>query len=448
MQETLKEIFSAALRAVDPYDAVKRYTGRVRAMYEEGGSDKLLVLAFGKAAARMALAVEEELGELITGGLAVTKYGHSQGVTLKKIALREAAHPVPDEAGLKAAREAAALAAAADERTLTLCLISGGGSALLSLPARGISLSDKMAVTGMLLKSGADIGELNAVRKHISRVKGGRLAAMLRPARVVSLIVSDVMGDSLDVIASGPTHPDSSTFSDALRVLDKYSLTGRAPMSVVEFIRRGAEGEALNEGRLEALNEGRLKVPSEGSGGALFKDVKNIIICSNGAALGAARKRAEELGYEARVLTAALSGEASDAGRWLARKALGAGPGSCLIAGGETTVAVRGHGMGGRNMELALAFALEAEGAGGAEGTSGVHLLAAGTDGTDGDTDAAGAFSDGGTAGRARAMGVDPGEYLSENDSYNFFRRAGGLFITGPTGTNVMDMAVVIVKED
>jgi len=378
----------------------------------------------------MARAMEEGLDGLVDSGLVITKYGHCAKIRPERLGMREAGHPVPDENGLRAANEMIALLRDADSETLVVCLISGGGSSLLVSPVVGISLDDKRVMTGMLLRAGADIGELNTVRKHISSVKGGRLAEIAYPARVVSLILSDVIGDRFDVIASGPTAPDESTYGDAVGVLRKYSLIDSAPEAVADFLRRGAEG---------------LFPETPKSGNPVFETTENIIIGSSRMALEAARAKAESLGFRTEIVTDRLTGEASAAGRRLAKAALearnasrAAGVRTCLISGGETTVTVRGTGLGGRNMELALSFAI------GMEGVDGVTLLSAGTDGNDGPTDAAGAIVDGGTIARAKAAGLDPGAYLHNNDSYNFFRREGGLFVTGPTGTNVMDIQIMV----
>jgi glycerate-2-kinase len=314
---------------------------------------------------------------------------------------------------------------------LIVTLISGGGSALLVAPQDGISLADKQRTTSLLLNAGVDIGELNTVRKHLSRVKGGRLAEAAFPATVVSLILSDVIGDRLDVIASGPTAADPTTFGEALGIFERYRLSEAVPPPVMELLRRGDRGD----------------IPETPKAGSLFLDrIENIIVGSNRQALEAAARSARELGFTVEILSAELTGEAREVGRQLARQALAAASskagnaGHCLLAGGETTVTVRGQGKGGRNMELALAFAIEIE------GLPGITLLSAGTDGTDGPTEAAGAIVDGGTVARAREKGLDPREYLDNNDSYTFFKTCGGLLVTGATGTNVMDLQIVLIE--
>jgi glycerate 2-kinase len=422
-KDAAERIFMAALRAVDPYAAVKAQKERLVSAFEAGGFRRLMVVGFGKASYPMALAMEDTMGDLIESGIIITKYGHLGKRTLQRIKAIEAAHPVPDESGERAAKELLAMLEGASGDTLVVCLISGGGSALLAAPADGVTLSDKQAVTSALLRAGADINELNAVRKHISLVKGGRLVRAAHPARVISLIISDVIGDPLDVIASGPTSSDASTWQDALGVIRKYGIN--SPANVVRLIEDGAAGAVPD---------------SPKPGDPLFERVKNMIIGSNRMALTAARDEAEALGFEAEILTDSLSGEAREAARKLASESSDKGPEPrCLIAGGETTVTVKGSGKGGRNTELALAFSLAIE------GKEGITLLAAGTDGTDGPTDAAGAIVDCTTARKARAMGIEPRDYLENSDSYTFFDRAGGLLRTGPTGTNVMDIDIILL---
>ncbi|HME45209.1 MAG TPA: glycerate kinase [Syntrophorhabdales bacterium] len=423
-----REIFYAALAAADPFKAVRPELEQVRTFFRIGDFARLFVIGFGKASGRMAEASEQFLGDLIDTGIIITKYGHtSASGRLAKITGYEAAHPVPDENGVATTRRIVDLLKGADERTLILCLISGGGSALLVEPYEGISLREKQEVTNLLLKSGVTINELNTVRKHLSMVKGGRLAGIAYPASIISLIVSDVVGDSLDVIASGPTAPDSSTYSDALAVLGKCQLTDQMPAKALSILERGARGEIP-------------ETPKEGDD--IFTAVQNIVVASNRGALLAAKRKAEELGFQTSIISSTLQGEACNAARSLAHRARTAKLNRpfCLLSGGETTVTVRGSGLGGRNTELALAFALEIE------GEPRVTLLSAGTDGTDGPTDAAGAIVDGHTIGRARTINLDAKAYLDGNDSYSFFHKTGELLITGPTGTNVMDIQIILAE--
>jgi glycerate 2-kinase len=320
----------------------------------------------------------------------------------------------------------------ADDITLVVFLISGGGSALLACPSDGITLQEKQEVTGLLLRAGANIHELNAVRKHISAVKGGWLAEIAYPARAVSLILSDVIGDPLDVIASGPTSPDSSTFEQAIEVINKYNLMSRMPVHVIERLLKGFRG---------------LIAETPKNGAPELKDVKNIIVGSNTLAVDAAKKAAEAAGYRTEILSTNLSGEASVVAKDLARlalerkKSLQDGERICLIAGGETTVTVTGEGKGGRNMEMALAFGIEIQ------DEHGITFLSAGTDGQDGPTDAAGAITDGRMVSEAHCLGLDPADYLRRNDSYNFFAKTNGLIMTGPTGTNVMDIQIIFIEK-
>jgi glycerate 2-kinase len=426
----IADMFYASLQAVDPYKSTSLYTDKIRSVFQSGQYKKLMVIGFGKASCPMAKPLEDQLFDLINSGIVITKYKHCPSpYMLKKIRIFEAGHPIPDENGLRATEAIINLLKGVDKDILLICLISGGGSALFVSPYEGITLNEKQKVTELLLKAGANISELNTVRKHISKVKGGRLAEIAYPAKIISLILSDVIGDRLDVIASGPTAPDKMKYNEALKVLEKYGLIALTPTSVLETLHKGANGLIP-------------ETPKEGY--KAFRNVENIIIGSNRKALEAAKTKAENLGFQAEILSSEISGEARDVGRWLAKKAIEAkGKGQrakCLISGGETTVTVKGNGLGGRNMELALSFAMEIE------GIDGITLLSAGTDGTDGPTDAAGAIVDGETVKKVKAVGLNPEEYLKNNDSYNFFKKFDGLFVTGPTGTNVMDIQIMVVE--
>jgi glycerate-2-kinase len=419
-----EDIYWSAIEAVDPYASVRQHTDHLMDFYRRGGFNRLLVVGAGKASTEMAKAVNDALGDIIETGIVITKHGGLEdtfeGGTIRAC---EAGHPVPDEQGLNAAREIIRLLEDADSRTLVICLISGGGSALLVAPYGNLTLSDKQSVTQALLSSGADIHEVNTVRKHLSAVKGGRLAALAHPATVRSLIVSDVIGDDVDVIASGPTSPDTSTYQDALEILRKYSISPSA--SVQSLIEDGLTGKVP-------------ETPKEGD--AVFETVENRIIANNRRALESARAKAEELGLSATVLTDTLQGDTEEAARYLMESiAKHDRRPACLISGGETTVKVLGTGKGGRNMHLALRLAMELE------GMEGVTMLSAGTDGTDGPTDAAGAIVDGSTGSRALSMGLVPEEYLTNNDSYHFFEKSGDIFVTGATGTNVMDIQIILL---
>ncbi len=430
-----RAFLQAGLAAVDAGEAIRRHLVIEGDVLHAGGNAYSLgggstfVVGGGKAAAPMAAAVEGLLGDRVSRGLVAVKDWHT--VPTRRIEVREAGHPVPDARGEAAAREVLAIARSAGPGDLLIVLLSGGASALLALPAMGVTLEEKRAVTDHLLRAGAPIQELNSVRKHLSAIKGGRLAQAAAPARVLALILSDVIGDPLDVIASGPTAADPTTFDEALSLLTRYDPDRRLPRGPRSRLEAGAAG-----GHPETLKPGDRDL-----GG-----VQNLIVGSNRDALEAVEAATRERGYEARIRAGPLEGEARDAAAALAREVreisqgrpAGAEP-LGLVLGGETTVTVRGNGRGGRNTEFALAFALGIEGLPGAVG------LFAGTDGTDGPTDAAGAIVTGETAARARSMGVDPRAFLDENDSYSFFERAGGLLVTGPTMTNVMDLAVILL---
>ncbi len=426
-------IFRAALDAANPYEDVVRAlareddTLRVNGRAYDLARGRVIVIGAGKAGAPMAQAVEDRLGDKVVAGAVTVKYDHT-GST-RKIKLNEAGHPLPDENGARSTREIVQLLRDLEPDDLVLCLLSGGGSALLELPVESISLDDFRALTNALLKSGATVNELNALRKHLSQVKGGGIARHAQPASVVSLILSDVLGSPLDVIASGPTAPDSSTYTEALAVIQKYELREKIPASIVAHLERGLRGEIADTPK-----------PND----PLFARVNNIILADNSTACRAAAEAARERGYLAQILSTQMQGEARIIGESLARaakeKTARANPlPICLLAGGEPTVTIRGHGKGGRAQELALAAARELEGA------EDILLLCAGTDGTDGPTDAAGAIADGSTVERARVRGLDASEFLDNNDSYHFFQALDDLIITGPTNTNVNDLMLVLI---
>ncbi|MEQ6341372.1 MAG: HAD-IIB family hydrolase [Gammaproteobacteria bacterium] len=439
----LASIFSAALAAVDPYDAVLSAAklendclSVADTTYKLEDFSRIVVVGAGKATARMALAMEELLRDRISAGLIIVKEAHTE--KLGMIEQIEASHPVPNESGVMGAQKILEMVRVSDERTLIICLLSGGASALLVAPVAGVTLQDKQGVTSLLLKAGATIGELNAVRKHLSAVKGGRLAQAAYPARMVTMILSDVIGDRLDVIASGPTAPDKTNFADAWDVIEKYGLKELIPLRVANYLQRGIAG----------LEPETVKDREPCLLGTL-----NVVIGGISRALVAAAEACQHLGFAAKLITTELQGEARDAASFLAHTAqmtqsgLKAGERCCLLFGGETTVTVRGTGKGGRNQELALAFALEID------GQEGISLLSAGTDGNDGPTDAAGALVDGNTVGRARRLGIEPAAYLGNNDSYGFFQLLDVLsgershFMTGPTGTNVMDIQIILLEK-
>jgi glycerate 2-kinase len=432
-QEALWTVLRAALDAVEPAAAVRAalqvdgHTLRVANTSFE--LRRVVVVGAGKASAPMAAELERLIpADVPVQGSVTVRYGY--GVPTQRITIREASHPVPDQAGVEATRAIADLLATADERDLVVCLISGGGSALLTLPVEGVSLDDLQRTTEALLKSGATINEINTVRKHLDTVKGGGLARLAQPAPVLTLVLSDVVGNPLDAIASGPGVPDTTTWQDAASVLDRYQLWDSVPNSVRERLRSGQAGDLPD-------------TPKPGD--PLFEQVQTHVVGSNLVACQAAASAAQALGFQTLLLSTYIEGEAREVARVLAgvlREIDASGhplarP-CCVIAGGETTVTVRGNGKGGRNQELALAAAFPLQ------GVSDVLLASIGTDGSDGPTDAAGAWVDGSTLERARSKGLDPAQHLTNNDAYNFFAPLGDLLITGPTNTNVNDVYVLL----
>ncbi len=444
-------IFRAALERVDSLALVERVlqveqdelrvsTEQEQFSYDLGFHGPIIVAGMGKATARMALGLENALGDRITRGLISVKPGHVE--RLRTIRMVEAGHPVPDAGSLRAAEEILDLVKGLGERALVITLISGGGSALLCAPALGadgsalLTLQEKQEVTRALLACGATIQEMNCVRKHLSRVKGGRLGAAYQPAHSLNLLLSDVVGDEIDVIASGPTVPDPTTYGDALAVLERHELSDKVPGAALRALQHGATGRI-----------GETPKP----GDTAFLKSRNLVIGTNRAALLAAERKARELGYSPLVLTSRLTGEAREVaqvlfgiGKDIASCGFPLRPPACLIAGGETIVTRRGAGKGGRNQELALAF-LVAMGRSSA-GCGDLTLLAASTDGNDGPTDAAGAFASIDVLERARAQGILPEAFLAQNDSHRFFAALGALLKTGPTNTNVADIAVLVVR--
>lgn len=429
-----------ALGAVDPRGAIRRavqvdgtrltVAGETFDLREYLG---VFVVGGGKAAATMAAALEEVLGDRLEGGVVSVKYGH--GVPTARVEVREAGHPFPDAASVAAAAAVLDLAERVSYGDLVFVLLSGGGSALLAspLPYSGITLDDKLTITRVLLAAGAPIGELNAVRKHLSGIKGGMLAQVIAPAPVVTLALSDVLGNPPDVIASGPTVPDPTTFGDALEVLRRRGVLKEveaAAPAALAHLREGAAGRAT-------------ETPKPGN--PIFARSRFEIIGDLRQALRAAKAAAEDQGFATVVLSEAVEGEAREAGAALGRQAREGHEGRygplpvCLLMGGETTVTVRGGGKGGRCQEVALAAALEID------GLPGTLVMAAGTDGTDGPTDAAGAVADGTTLQRARRRGVDPRDHLARNDAYAFFAPLDDLIVTGPTLTNVNDLMMALI---
>lgn len=423
-------IFRAGLKAAAPEEAVLRHVsikhgalvaGKER--YRLSAFRHVYVIGAGKATARMAKAVERLLGKRITGGLVNVNYGGR--ATLRRVEQNECGHPIPDANGEEGARRIAEIARNAGPDDLIICLISGGASSMLVLPMAPVTLEDKQETTRLLLECGASIQEINGVRKHLSAVKGGKLALLAHPATVLTLILSDVVGNEMGMIGSGPTVPNRSTFADARAILDKYGLSDRMPARVRQWLSRD-EPQVSEE---------------------TFARVRNLIVGSNSSAVQAAARQARALGFSTLVLSTFIQGEAREVGRVHAAIArelrvfqrpvrLPA----CVISGGETTVTVRGKGLGGRNQEFALAAAIDIA------GHNDLVILSAGTDGTDGPTDAAGAIVDGATVARAERAGLQASKFLANNDSYHFFEPLRGLIRSGPTGTNVADIQIILVR--
>jgi hydroxypyruvate reductase len=431
-REVLIELIEAAIRSADPALAIRRWVkvwdGKLLVGDLVFDLDlevkRIVVVGGGKASGAMGRALEELLGERITGGVVNVPQALDKR---SKIEFIEAGHPLPSKSGVEGAGKMVHLLEKLGPHDLAICLISGGGSALIPLPAGDLKLEDIQETTRLLLRCGATVQELNAIRKHLSAVKGGQMAKVAHPARIISLIISDVVGDRLDTIASGPTVPDQTTYKDALSVLERYDLLEAAPPSVIEHLEKGARG-AIPETPKSRL-----------------PNVFNFVIASNADALKAAEKVGKAQGLNVHILTGEMEGEASEVGRGFsltAREVLSFGKPvprpALLLSGGETTVKVKGGGKGGRNQELALSAALGI-------GLENVAIASFSTDGIDGPTDAAGAIADGFTVQRAEELGLDPSSHLERNDSYHLFKRLGDLLITGPTGTNVMDMTAIIV---
>lgn len=436
-REKLLAIFKAGLAAAQPDEALLRHLklepGKLIADGKEYdlAKGRILVIGAGKGAAPMAKAIESMFGDKIAQGAVVVKYDH--GLPMERIKIREAAHPEPDAAGQKAAAEILALAREARPDDLVICLLTGGASALLPAPAHGLSLADLRETTSLLLASGAAIHEINAIRKHLSELAGGQLARAVGGARILSVIVSDVIGDDLEAIASGPTAPDTSTYQDCLAIIKKYGLADKLPPKALEILKSGAEGQLP-------------ETPKPGD--PAFAKVQNILVATNSQALSACASEAEKLGMRSEIFAQPLMGEASEAASALAARAkeiaanLKAGEKPvCLLAGGETTVVIKGRGKGGRNQEMALAASIDLV------KEPRILGLFAGTDGTDGPTDAAGGFADSETV--ARIGGMERAQaMLADNDSNRALVAAGALLITGPTRTNVMDLAILLIKPE
>lgn len=436
MRRDAAVIFRAGVAAVHAGEAVRNHLSLKSGILKAGDArftlreyDRVFLIGVGKAAAAMSAAVADVLGGHLTRGILVTKHGHAEK-GIAGVQIIEAGHPIPDEAGLHAATAITSLLRELNARDLLLVAVSGGASALLPSPMPPVTLRGKQKTTDLLLRAGANIGEVNAVRKHLSLLKGGQLASLAYPATVVTLLLSDVMGDVLETIGSGLTAPDGSTFADALAVLRKYSIEKRVPTAIRRHLELGADG---------------LIPETPKKDNPLFGNVHNIVVGSNRIALQASAAEAKRLGYRTLILSSTIQGETREAAGMHAqilREVVCSGnpiprP-ACILSGGETTVTVRGNGKGGRNQEFALAAAIEIA------GLENALVFSGGTDGTDGPTDAAGAVAAGDTIARAVANGLDAPDYLANNDSYTFFDALGDLVKTGPTGTNVMDLHLLL----
>ncbi len=427
-----------AISAADSYRAVSTKISNNEIVFGTSSVDlrkfnNLFVVGAGKAGSMMAKAVEEKISDRIVEGLVNVPSGTEKSAKLNKIRLNPAGHPTPNEGSIEGAKKILEVAREAKEGDLILTLISGGGSALMEYPMGGISLEDLRRMNRLLVLSGANIKEINAVRKHVSQIKGGRLAKAAYPATVVSLIISDVIGDPLDTIASGPTAPDETTFRDAWEVLENYDLVNKMPESVIRVLKDGLNG-----------NIPETPKPDD----EVFEHVFNIIVANNARSVQAAERFLTEMGYNTLLLGSRVQGEARYIGRFLAglaasiyHEAIPISPPAAVIAGGETTVTVTGQGVGGRNQELVLGAVRDLS------GMDGVSLASIGTDGIDGVSEAAGAVCDGHTLDKALKEGLRPEAFLKNNDSHTFFSWLGDLLITGPTLTNVMDVMGIVIQE-
>lgn len=437
--EAISAVLAAAVAAVEPAAAVQHYMQRQNnylligdKRYDLGQFERVFVVGAGKAGGPMAAAAASILGDRLASGVVVVKDGYRSD-SGERVRLLPAGHPVPDERGVAAASEVAALLRDAGTNDLVVALISGGGSALLTLPVAGVTLADMQALTTVLLRSGASINEINALRKHLDVLKGGGIAQLAHPATVTTLILSDVVGSPLDVIASGPTVADPSSFADAWAVLERYSVVDTVPASIRAYLQAGLAGEHVDTPK---------------AGDPVFETAHNVVVGSNQQAAAAALAEAQRHGFNTLLLTTYLQGEAREAGRFLAAIAheLRASGNplplpACVVLGGETTVTLRGNGRGGRNQEMALSAAHDLA------GLRNALVVTLATDGGDGPTDAAGAVASGATLSRAQDAGLDLGAHLANNDAYPLFAALGDLLLPGPTDTNVNDLAFVFAWE-
>ena len=438
VREAILLAYESALLSSNPYQMIIDNVSLSESILVIGSKrfdlkkfENIIVIGGGKASGPMTQALEKLLEDKITDGVVNILEGTSANYPTKKVHLNEAGHPIPTENGMLGTKKMIDLAENAGQKDLIICLISGGGSAMMALPKEGVTLNDKQTITRKLLRSGATINELNAVRKHLSDFKGGWLAKKAQPATLVSLILSDVVGDPLDTISSGPTAPDQTTYQDVVDIFEKYQLSNEIPISIKKILEMGLEG----------------KIPeTPKSNDPIFDNVDNMVLGNNRLACLAAKEKLVELGFKTLFLTSHIEGEAKDVGILLGAitsEIYASGnpiprP-AAVIVGGETTVIVKGKGLGGRNQEIALSAASKIS------GMEGVAIASIGTDGIDGPTDAAGAISDGKTILRAKKLSLNDKKMLNNNDSYNFFSKIEDIIITGPTGSNVNDIALACI---
>jgi glycerate-2-kinase len=435
-RQIAEQIFMAGVRSVLPeklITGVMKLEGSLLNIGEHklelDSIRNIYVIGAGKASAAMGHYVETVLGNRITGGHIVVKYGYS--CKLKRIIVTEAGHPVPDSSGFKATEEIIRISEKASDNDLVICLISGGGSALMADLPDGLLPEELYIVNNLLIRCGATINEINCVRKHLSLVKGGQLTRIVNPAKLVTIIISDVVGNPLEVIASGPTVPDPSTFSDALKIIEKYKLATDITSGVMNYLKNGSLGNHPESAK---------------PGDPMFSGTLNILAGTNQIALNAAKSQASVLGFNTYIIDAELHGDVENICESVLNTAMSFKNNNeilkpvCLLYGGETTIKVGGEGTGGRNQHLALSAAIRLR------NIPFITLLSAGTDGTDGPTNAAGAVVDSDTVRRALSLNEDPEKYIYEYNSYNFFKRVGDHIVTGPTFTNVMDILIILIE--
>jgi len=438
--ETVQKVLHSALEAADPMMAIRRkvvlegdYLRIAEREYFLNEYNRVFLIGFGKAALSMTKAMMDILGDWVKGGIVISKLtGCPDEILLPEtIRVLKGSHPVPDENSVYSTQALVEFVKETQPNDLVICLISGGGSALLTLPVEGVGLEDIRSLTNTLLACGAEIGEINTLRKHLDQVKGGGLAHMIFPAQLITLILSDVIGSPLDVIASGPTVADPTTYEDAIKILRKYRIEGQVPVRIMKVLQAGRQG------RIDETVK-----PGE----ECLQYIQNMVVSSNVQAAKYTLEVARREGLNANLLTTFLHGEANQAGmflggiiRQIATSGQPMNPPACLVVGGETTVTLRGNGLGGRNMELALGAVYDIA------GLEKSMLITLATDGEDGPTDAAGAVVTGQTLDRGRRAGLNPSLFLQNNDSYHYFERLNDLLKTGPTGTNVNDLAFLFV---